>query len=169
MSVPPQGPRRRPAWLSALARALLAAAVSRMSPARRPWGQAMLAELDQARTAAGALAWALGGVRVAWRDRHHRMPRAARRGGWPSVTARVAVGVGLLGHALVGPLVLAMAGLVAPPWVLVALAVLWGGLLVAALRARHARPWLVPAVPVLTIVVGYAVVSFGMGVLGWLP
>ena len=281
MSPPERDPRPRPAWLSWLARALLAAAVARMSPARRPWGQAMLAELDQARGAVEALAWALGGVRVAWLDRHQRMPREARQGAWPvvgaglgvvagavgllramplaeggwlahgwelalvaagiiglaapvlvswapgwaalglgvagalavmlgsvgllpgigllaaaavlagtvglpatepagappaqpslrrpSVATRAAVAVGLLGHALAGPLVVAMAGLVAPPWALVALAVLWGGLGAAALRARRPRPWLIPALPILTIAVGYAVVSFGMSVLGWLP
>jgi Ni,Fe-hydrogenase III small subunit len=37
------------------------------------------------------------------------------------VAARVAVGVGLLGQVLAGPLLLAMAGLVAPPWALAAL------------------------------------------------
>jgi hypothetical protein len=288
MSAQDDGPRPRPAWLYRLARALLAAAVGRLPQARRPWGTAMLSELDQARTAVEAMAWALGGVRVAWLERSRRPPREAPRGAWPvaaaglgvaagagcllravplldaqvpagdrwwalgwalvlvaiglaglaapvlvrrapgwaapvlgvaglvavmlgslgllpglgllaaaaivagagaagarrvpaagpgpapsvpghPVAARVAVGVGLLGQVLAGPLLLAMAGLVAPPWALAALGGLWGGLLVVALRARRARPWLVLGVPVLTILVGFAVVSLGTAVLGWLP
>jgi hypothetical protein len=288
MSAQDDRPRPRPAWPYRLARALLAAAVGRLPEARRPWGTAMLSELDQARTAVEAMAWALGGVRVAWLERRRRPPREAPRGAWPVAAAglgvaagagcllravpllgaqvpagdrwwalgwalvlvaaglaglaapvlvrrapgwaapvlgvaglvavmlgslgllpglgllaaaaivagagaagarrvpaagpgpapsvpghpeaaRVAVGVGLLGQVLAGPLLLAMAGLVAAPWALAALGGLWGGLLVVALRARRARPWLVLGVPVLTILVGLAVVSLGTAVLGWLP
>jgi len=73
------------------ARALLACAVGRLPEDRREWGEAMLAELDQITGRVRALAWAVGGFRVARLERrHHRqrqqggplMAGRARTTGW---------------------------------------------------------------------------------------
>jgi len=68
------------------ARALLACAVRRLPADRREWGVAMLAELEQITGGVRALAWALGGFRVAWLERRHRRPE--RRQGEPLMAGR---------------------------------------------------------------------------------
>jgi hypothetical protein len=82
--------------------------------------------------------------------------------------ARVAVWVGLVAHAAVGVLLLPL-GLVAPGWAVLLLYLVWGVLLVAALRARGERPWLVPATPLVALGVAVATLTLGASLLGWTP
>jgi hypothetical protein len=80
--------------------------------------------------------------------------------------AMVAWWVGLAGH-LVGAIWYAASGLVAPPWAVVLLLVIWVALFVVGLRLRTRRPWWMLAVPVLDVVIWVAIVSAGEAFLGW--
>jgi hypothetical protein len=80
--------------------------------------------------------------------------------------ARVAVGVGLAAHGAVGVLLLPL-GLVAPGWAVLFLYLVWGGLLVVALRARERRPLVVSLAPLAAAAVAAATLAVGGSVLGW--
>jgi hypothetical protein len=60
-----------------LARAILTRATRRLPPARQPWGAAMLAELDHIDGRFEAITWALGSLRVAWRERGRHVSAAS--------------------------------------------------------------------------------------------
>ena len=81
--------------------------------------------------------------------------------------ARVVGWIGVVLHLAVGVLPYAVSGLVAPVWAYPVLYVLWGALLVVAVRAaRRSSPWAL-VVPVVAVAVWLAVISFGGAVLGW--
>jgi hypothetical protein len=61
----------------------------------------------------------------------------------------------------------AASGLVAPPYGVVVLMVIWAALLVVACRWWSRHPRLVPVVPVVAIAVLFAAVWFGGAVLDW--
>lgn len=96
---------------------------------------------------------------------HRRMtdPRAAA-----SELDQWSVGVGLIAHAVVGGLFVAV-GLVVPSWAVLAVYVIWASTLALALRLRHTHPRLVLAMPVVAFVTMFALVSLGSGCLVGTP
>jgi hypothetical protein len=64
-----------------LARAVLAWTTGRVDAARRPWLEALAAELDEIDGGLAQLAWALGGLRVLWLDRRRHLAAATYRCG----------------------------------------------------------------------------------------
>lgn len=86
---------------------------------------------------------------------------AARR-----VTSVVAGTTLVLLHGVVGWLTLSL-GLVAPPWAVVALLVLWAAAGVLAWRWRTHRPILTMLTPFATAAVVLGVVALGGALLGW--
>ncbi len=58
-------------------------------------------------------------------------------------------------------------GLLAPPWAVVTVAVVWVGLLAAAVHLRKNRPWLVAATPIASLAFWFAFMTFGDLALGW--
>jgi hypothetical protein len=74
--------------------------------------------------------------------------------------------VGLVAHLVMG-VWYAASGLIAPPWAVAALLVIWVLLLIVGLRLRARRPWWMLAVPVLAVAIWVAVVSAGETFLGW--
>lgn len=80
--------------------------------------------------------------------------------------ARIVGWLGLAGHAFLF-FWYGSSGLVAPLWALIALMVVWGALLVLAIRLLRTRPVLVPLVPVAALVIWFAALSAGDAWLGW--
>jgi hypothetical protein len=78
------------------------------------------------------------------------------------------VGVGLIAHAAVGGLFVAV-GLVVPSWAVLAVYVIWASTLTLALRLRHTHPRLVLAIPVVAFITMFAFVSWVQGLFGWDP
>jgi len=78
----------------------------------------------------------------------------------------VAWWIGLVGH-LVALGWYAASGLVAPPWAVVGLLVIWAGVLFVGLRLRTRRPAWMLLIPVLDIAIWVAVVWAGDVFLGW--
>jgi hypothetical protein len=83
-----------------------------------------------------------------------------------SPAARAAGWVGLVLHG-VAALPFLFSGLVAPPWGVAVLWVVWVALLAVALRVRVVAPWWTLAVGPGAVAVLIAVVSLGDAVLGW--
>lgn len=85
-----------------------------------------------------------------------------------SVDAPRVVGVvGLLLHLAVGVFPYSASGLVAPLWGIVALGVLWLGLLAVAVVLLRRRPALVLLVPVLAVLLWVGALTAGEQLLGW--
>ena len=80
--------------------------------------------------------------------------------------AHAAALIGIAAHVATVFLYLA-SGLVAPPAGVLFLLAGWAVLLVAAIRLRPSRPWLVAVTPAASVGFWVAVVSFGDWVLGW--
>ncbi len=80
-------------------------------------------------------------------------------------SSRIVTYLGLLVHALLLAPLLAM-GLVAPPWGVALLLVIWTALALAAMVSLRRRPLLVPAIPALMIGLTIAFLMFGDAVLG---
>jgi len=83
-----------------------------------------------------------------------------------SLAARVAGWVGLLGHLAV-LIFYGASGLVAPPWAVLVLLVVWLGLLVLAIVALRRRPAWALAVPVAAVAIWFAAISAGDAWLNW--
>jgi signal peptidase I len=66
--------------LTRFAHRVLTVAVRGRKERGGPWGEAVLAEFDQAAGTAAALRWAAGGLRVAISERYSRRPTAYRIG-----------------------------------------------------------------------------------------
>jgi hypothetical protein len=82
------------------------------------------------------------------------------------VVGYLVAGLGVL--LLVAELPFALAsGLVAPPWAVVLLVLLWCVLFVAAIRWFRRHPGRVLLLPVLGAVVWFGALTFGEQVLGW--
>ncbi len=76
-----------------LARRVLTWVVRGRAERGAPWGEAILAELDQTTGTWPALRWAAGGIRVAWRERRRRRVAARRMAPLPARLARrIAIG-----------------------------------------------------------------------------
>lgn len=82
------------------------------------------------------------------------------------MTHSVAATLGIVAHVATVFLYLA-SGLVAPLAGVLFLFVGWAGLLIAAVRLRATRPWLVLLTPVASIAFWAAVLTFGSWVFGW--
>lgn len=80
--------------------------------------------------------------------------------------ANAAALIGIAAHVATVFLYLA-SGLVAPPAGVLFLLAGWAILLVAAIRLRPSRPWLVAMTPAASIGFWVAVVTFGDWMLGW--
>ena len=80
--------------------------------------------------------------------------------------ANAAAVVGIAAHVATVFLYLA-SGLVAPPAGVLFLLAGWAVLLVAAIRLRTSRPWLVALTPAVSLGFWAAVLTFGDWVLGW--
>lgn len=80
--------------------------------------------------------------------------------------ANAAAVAGIAAHVATIFLYLA-SGLVAPPAGVLFLLAGWAVLLVAAIRLRRSRPWLVASTPAVSIGFWVAVLTFGDWVLGW--
>lgn len=80
--------------------------------------------------------------------------------------SQVAWWVGLAGHLVALPWY-AVSGLVAPPWAVVGLLVIWVALLVVGLRLRAIGPAWMLAIPVLDIAIWFGAISAGDAFLGW--
>lgn len=74
--------------------------------------------------------------------------------------------LGLAGH-LVALVWYAASGLVAPPWAVVGLLVIWAVLLVVGLRLRTRRPAWMLVIPVVDVAVWVGVISAGERFLNW--
>jgi len=74
--------------------------------------------------------------------------------------------LGLAGH-LVALVWYAASGLVAPPWAVVGLLVIWAVLLVVGLRLRTRRPAWMLLIPVVDVAVWVGVISAGERFLHW--
>jgi hypothetical protein len=77
----------------------------------------------------------------------------------------VAAVVGFLLHLAVGAWVL-VGGLIMPAWAVLAMVILWAGVLVLAIRWRR-RPMLVLAAPLATLAIWFLVAWAGDTFLGW--
>ncbi|GEM_PF-955493 len=78
----------------------------------------------------------------------------------------VAWWIGLAGH-LAMLVWYAASGLVAPPWAVIGLLVIWAALLLVGLRLRTTRPVWMLLIPVLDVAIWFGVVSAGDAFLGW--
>lgn len=74
--------------------------------------------------------------------------------------------VGLALHLVAGFFML-VSGLVAPPWAVTAMLVVWAVLLVLGIRRWRTRPWITIAVPVLAFAVWLATLAAGGAFLDW--
>ncbi len=74
---------------------------------------------------------------------------------------------GLALHLAVGVFPVAVSGLVAPPAGAISIWIGWAVLLGVAWRLGRTRPRLVPLVPVVTVALWVAVITFGDLLLGW--
>ncbi|MCW6004895.1 signal peptidase I [Micromonospora sp. CPCC 205371] len=92
------------------ARAILTRAVRRGAARGGVWGEAVLAEMEEARTDVEAIRWAAGGLWVSWRERTGRVGIVAAVFGWLfgggwirrlAVVAVLLVGLALLIHQFV--------------------------------------------------------------------
>lgn len=81
--------------------------------------------------------------------------------------ARAAAWAGIVVHGVVGVFPYAFSGLLAPPWAVVTVALVWLGLLAAAVYFRKRRPWFVVATPIASLGFWFAFLTFGDLVLGW--
>lgn len=81
--------------------------------------------------------------------------------------ARAAAWAGIVVHLVVGVFPYAFSGLLAPLWAVVTVAVVWFGLLAAAIHFRKRRPWFVAAIPIASLGFWFAFLTFGDLVLGW--
>lgn len=81
--------------------------------------------------------------------------------------ASVAGWVGMVVHGLLGVFPYGFSGLLAPPWAVVTVAVVWFGLLVAAVYLRKRRPLLVAATPIASLTFWFVFLTFGDLLLGW--
>jgi hypothetical protein len=84
----------------------------------------------------------------------------------PTVPAKVGAVIGIVAHVATVFLYLA-SGLVAPLAGVAFLFVGWAALLIAAIRLRASRPWLVVLTPVASIGFWASVLTFGSWVFGW--
>lgn len=80
---------------------------------------------------------------------------------------RVLSVIGLVAHGIVGLIYFAAAGLLAPLYGIIILAIGWSLLLIQAIRWWNERPRLIILAPVVAMVWWFAVVSFGSRFLGW--
>lgn len=73
------------------------------------------------------------------------------------------------GFALMAPLawLYLISGLLAPPYAVGILAAIWVLLLIAGIRIRRRRPWLVLAIPFIGLAIWFAVITLGDVFLGW--
>lgn len=75
------------------------------------------------------------------------------------------------GAGLVAPLLLIIPflaiGLIVPPYGVLALYAIWGLMLALALRVRQSYPWLVPAIPPVTLAMMVGLLFLGGELLGW--
>jgi len=83
---------------AAAARGVLVWAAARLDPTRRPWIEAVRAELDLIEGGVAQLTWAVGGLRLVWSERRIRgMGKVRTTWGWTRLVAAVlalaAVGV----------------------------------------------------------------------------
>lgn len=74
---------------------------------------------------------------------------------------------GIVVHGLLGVFPYLFTGLLAPPWAVGAVAVVWFVLLAAAIHLRNERPWLVASIPIAGLGLWFAFLTFGDLVLGW--
>ena len=74
------------------------------------------------------------------------------------------VGLGL--HLVAGFFML-ISGLVAPPWAVLLMLVVWGILLVVGLQRWRSSPWVTIGFPVLAFVIWIGTVTLGEALLGW--
>ncbi|MBD0292826.1 MAG: hypothetical protein ICV70_04525 [Jiangellaceae bacterium] len=82
--------------------------------------------------------------------------------------AKAAVALGIAVHVVLAwPL--AAFGLVVPLWALFLILLVWGSLLVVALRVRGERPWLVLAAPLLALGFALGTAILGSELFGWTP
>jgi hypothetical protein len=84
----------------------------------------------------------------------------------PTLAARIAGWVGLLGHVAVG-FFYAASGLLAPPWAVIVLLVTWTGLLVLAIVLLRRRPAWTLLVPAAAVLIWFAAMSAGDAWLNW--
>lgn len=78
-----------------------------------------------------------------------------------------ALWVALALHVAVGFFPYGASGLVAPPWGLGVLAVVWGALLIALLRWKPAPRWWLLVIPVVAVALWFAMITAGEVWLGW--
>jgi hypothetical protein len=71
-----------------------------------------------------------------------------------------------LAHLAIGPLY-AAAGLLAPGWAVVVLALWWGLLAAVLVHLARRRSWWTPAVPVVALATWWLVLTAGERLLGW--
>ena len=83
------------------------------------------------------------------------------------VLGRILAVIGLAAHGVVGLIFFAAAGLVAPLYGIIILAIGWSLLLLQAIRWWSSRPRLVILIPIVTFAYWFVVVSFGSRFLGW--
>jgi hypothetical protein len=83
--------------------------------------------------------------------------------------ARIAGYAGVAVHLILAVLPFSASGLVAPLWAVILLWVVWGALLVVAWRLLQRRPLMVLAVPVVALLIWFAVLTIGQQLLGWTP
>lgn len=74
--------------------------------------------------------------------------------------------VGLALHVVAGFFMLA-SGLVAPPWAVAAMILVWAVLLAFGLRMWRAKPWVTIGFPVLAFIVWIVTIAAGGALLGW--
>lgn len=74
---------------------------------------------------------------------------------------------GIALHVVIGIFPLSATGLLAPPWALVTVAIVWVLALVGAWRLGRARPRLTPLVPVATLAAWFGLMTIGDLWLGW--
>ena len=83
------------------------------------------------------------------------------------VLGRILAVIGLLAHGGVGLVYFAAAGLVAPLYGIIFLAIGWSLLLIQAIRWWFPRPRMIIIIPFAAFAFWFVVVSFGSAVLGW--
>ena len=83
------------------------------------------------------------------------------------VLGRVLAVLGLIVHGIVGLVYFAAAGLIAPLYGIIVLAIGWSLLLLLAIRWWSRRPRLIILVPFVAMLWWFAIVSLGSRYLGW--
>ncbi|SNT49591.1 hypothetical protein SAMN05421812_107225 [Asanoa hainanensis] len=84
----------------------------------------------------------------------------------PSLVGRFLAWVGIVAHVVV-LFFYVVSGLVMPAWAVGVLVVIWAGLLAVAIALLRTRPPWTLVVPLVAVVVWFAVVSAGDAWLGW--